>query len=377
MASVVQHVKEEPGLYDDVEMSLGPGKCTNLRIEHTLTTAASILPTTTQQVGHSAHHSSPEGTQDSTNHKSTLDTLPSSIDDIPLPSLHESTAVFDTIWTHFKGFVPNPKAEFTTEFTRLADHQHWDEKERKRRRPAFIEAEFGSYYGRDPKSLANWQELCRVCKVRWVPEEIHNCQEVCLDPLLSSHKDEVKLTIVQALRGVLVNIVNLVNSRRTGEGVIIFPTKRQFIDYTFPDRMYPLNKALGDTLMTALLRPVRQKKYSEQADRELREYKAQQYAHAQQAAANANGIRDGQITVKRGKSPFDERTKALLTPSVTERLESEKVVVKLEPMHDIDSIKDVQQVIPATQSPQPADIPLDSEYCRKRCRTSYTTFISV
>ncbi|KAL6711226.1 hypothetical protein ACN47E_005757 [Coniothyrium glycines] len=158
------------------------------------------------------------------------------IDRILSPSLAESTARFDTIWTHYKGFTPDPTAEFTVEFARLADHQRWDESERKRQRPTFIEAEFSSYFGHDAKSLANWQKLCRVCKVREVPESIQACEET--------------------LKSLLINIVNLVNSRRTGEGVIIFPDRQQFIEYTWPDRIYPLNKALEDSLLTALLQPV-------------------------------------------------------------------------------------------------------------------------
>ena len=74
-----------------------------------------------------------------------------------------------------------------------------------------------------------------------------------------------------------VNIVNLVDSRRNGEGIVIFPTKRQFIDYTWPERTYPLGRAKNNSLMAALLRPVSTKKYSMEADREMEEYKAKGY----------------------------------------------------------------------------------------------------
>lgn len=71
-----------------------------------------------------------------------------------------------------------------------------------------------------------------------------------------------------------MNIVNVVNNRRTGEHILHFPTKRHFIDYTWPDRTYPLNRAKADTLMASLLRPVSQTKYNELADKEYAEYLA-------------------------------------------------------------------------------------------------------
>jgi hypothetical protein len=80
------------------------------------------------------------------------------------------------------------------------------------------------------------------------------------------------LTLLKALRGVLVNIVNLVNNRRSGEPVLIFPTKRQFLDYTCPDRTYPLNKAVENALMITLLRPVNSARWSKKADEEFAEF---------------------------------------------------------------------------------------------------------
>jgi hypothetical protein len=47
-----------------------------------------------------------------------------------------------------------------------------------------------------------------------------------------------------------VNFVTIVNNRRTGESVLTFPTKRQFIDSTYLDRTYPLNRAADNALMT-------------------------------------------------------------------------------------------------------------------------------
>ena len=66
----------------------------------------------------------------------------------------------------------------------------------------------------------------------------------------------------------LVNIVNLVNSRRTGEEVIVFASKLEFIKYTLPDRTYPINLAAGDALMSVLLRPVSRLEYQQKAKAE-------------------------------------------------------------------------------------------------------------
>lgn len=78
--------------------------------------------------------------------------------------------------------------------------------------------------------------------------------------------------LLQALNGVLVNIVNLVNNRRTGEPVLIFPTKRQFLDYTYPDNTYPRIKAVHNALMKTLLRPVASEKWEKTADAEFEEF---------------------------------------------------------------------------------------------------------
>ena len=96
----------------------------------------------------------------------------------PIPLLSESTVVFETTWTRFEGFTPDPKADFLTEFARLAKHQGWDNDDRKYWKPRLLEAEFGSFYGTNEKSLANWQELCRVCKIKRAPNTIKDCKMV-------------------------------------------------------------------------------------------------------------------------------------------------------------------------------------------------------
>jgi hypothetical protein len=74
------------------------------------------------------------------------------------------------------------------------------------------------------------------------------------------------------LKSKLVNIFNVINNHRTGEQILHFPTKRHFIDYTWPNRIYPLHRAKADPLKESLLQPVSQKKYNELADKEYAEY---------------------------------------------------------------------------------------------------------
>ncbi|KAH7400818.1 hypothetical protein DE146DRAFT_755265 [Phaeosphaeria sp. MPI-PUGE-AT-0046c] len=157
-----------------------------------------------------------------------------------------------TLWTHYDGFIPDPDADFLDEFERLANFMGWDTNERKEYRPKFLEAEFESYYGNNSKSLRNWRKLCRVCLIEPVPNSIEDC--------------------TTALKDILVNIVNVVDSRRTGEPIHRFATKRDFIDYTLPHRTYPLDAAKADTLMSCLLKPVKSEKYNALADKEYQEY---------------------------------------------------------------------------------------------------------
>jgi hypothetical protein len=72
--------------------------------------------------------------------------------------------------------------------------------------------------------------------------------ESCAVGALSSN---ILLISSEAIKTVSVNInfVNFVNNRRTGESVLTFQAKRQFIDFTYLDRTYSLNRAADNALM--------------------------------------------------------------------------------------------------------------------------------
>lgn len=176
----------------------------------------------------------------------------------------------ETIWHTHKGFKPDATADFVNEFKRLAGFMGWGKQEQKEQRPEYIDADFSRFYGAFGQTLDDWQTLCRHCKVTPVPPTIDECVSVSGHNWIS-----FAFTLLihpQALKNVLVNIVNLIDNGRNGEPVHVFKLKRTFIDYTWPDRVYPLNCAISNPLMAVLLRPVSHRWYSREADKEFKEY---------------------------------------------------------------------------------------------------------
>ncbi|EON67896.1 hypothetical protein W97_07393 [Coniosporium apollinis CBS 100218] len=120
----------------------------------------------------------------------------------------------------FPDFVPDPTDSLASEFKRLAIHKKW----------AINSAEY-------PTKLENFQRLCVEVGIDPPPPSITQCKK--------------------ALKGVLVNLVNLVDSRRTGEPIKQFDTFKEFRRYTFNGRVFPKNEAKEDTFLKVLLRGFR------------------------------------------------------------------------------------------------------------------------
>jgi hypothetical protein len=176
----------------------------------------------------------------------------------------------ETIWHAHEGFEPDSTANFVDEFKRLAEFMGWDKDEQKHQRPEYVDAEFAKFYGAYGQTLDDWQTMCRRCKVEPIPPTIDECVSVSGHSCIP--RAFTLLIHPQALKNVLVNIVNLIDNGRNGEPIHVFKLKRAFIDYTWPGRTYPLNRAISNPLMATLLRPVSRRWYSREADKEFKEY---------------------------------------------------------------------------------------------------------
>ena len=83
-----------------------------------------------------------------------------------------------TFWHRFTRFEPKIDASFLEQFNRLAIHQNWTKKEKKRRRHEAIEEEFNYLQGTDTSKLARWQDLCCIVGIEDVPASIQQCKKV-------------------------------------------------------------------------------------------------------------------------------------------------------------------------------------------------------
>ncbi|KAJ4322814.1 hypothetical protein N0V94_002195 [Neodidymelliopsis sp. IMI 364377] len=140
------------------------------------------------------------------------------------------------------GITAGPNDDFNSMFNRLAVREGLSKSQRKKRRVEAIAGEIDALYGTDVTKLEKWQELCRDVEIEPIPQSITKCR--------------------QALSKVYVNLVNLINHRRSrGVKLIVFANYRSFHAYTtggkrFGDNIFPKKKAKEEGFIKALLRPL-------------------------------------------------------------------------------------------------------------------------
>ncbi|KAK5936607.1 hypothetical protein PMZ80_011135 [Knufia obscura] len=135
----------------------------------------------------------------------------------------------------FGGFEHDESASLVEEFDRLALHQSWSSKSkryRQEKQKCFAE-EFHRHYGKDTNKLSNWQHLCR---------------EVGIEPQKSITQCK------RMLSKVAVNIVDLVDHRRTGSAVQQFASKARLRRYSITTgKIFSKKNAKEDGYLSALL----------------------------------------------------------------------------------------------------------------------------
>ncbi|KAF2274630.1 uncharacterized protein EI97DRAFT_468529 [Westerdykella ornata] len=143
-------------------------------------------------------------------------------------------------WNQFSGFTPNPYAGVAKEFDRLAEFMGWTGKEFRKRKTEAYEAEFNFHFVHGKSKLETWRELCAEVGVE-SGGSITQCKK--------------------NLKGVLINIVNLLNHRRNPAVTLIkFATFRQFRDSTMRSgNMINREMAKEDGFLRVFLRVLRGK----------------------------------------------------------------------------------------------------------------------
>ncbi|GFP57733.1 hypothetical protein TASIC1_0009007000 [Trichoderma asperellum] len=139
-------------------------------------------------------------------------------------------------------FEYDPQEKSWTAYNRLVDFFGWKTNSKKERkaRDKFKKAlvgRFGQLYGTDENKLEVLQDLCRKVGISPVPSTITTCKK--------------------AISKVHVNIVDFIDSERTGEPVPTFRSLKQFQAYTTKSsKVFPKKEAKQSGLLRYLLRPV-------------------------------------------------------------------------------------------------------------------------
>ncbi|KAM5475406.1 hypothetical protein MauCBS54593_001094 [Microsporum audouinii] len=142
-------------------------------------------------------------------------------------------------YSRFPGFQSNPTASSSDEFTLLARHMGWGKKSKtyKRERASFLASEFATHYGADGTKLQNWQALCLELQIREPIDTITKCRK--------------------ALSKVHVNLVDLIDARRTGKAPTKFPNSQSLREYTLSKgKIFPKAAAKEEGFLKALLRRI-------------------------------------------------------------------------------------------------------------------------
>ncbi|KIM27376.1 hypothetical protein M408DRAFT_330080 [Serendipita vermifera MAFF 305830] len=144
-------------------------------------------------------------------------------------------------WSLFPDFDHDETAPIQEEFVRLSQQQNWDGKDkmkasaRQKEWGKCFRSEFSQHYGQDASSLSGWQSLCNEVGLDPIPQSVEACK--------------------MALKGkVWVNIVDLVDCRRTGTKVKCHETRGHLRHYTkFNKKIFPKVEAKKNGFLTALL----------------------------------------------------------------------------------------------------------------------------
>ncbi|KAH0559522.1 hypothetical protein GP486_003961 [Trichoglossum hirsutum] len=135
-----------------------------------------------------------------------------------------------------EGFAPDPTAPLVVEFKRLARSQGWgkDSNQYKEQRAVCYVAEFEAHYGNKSERLEGWQSLCREVHITPVPTSISKCKK--------------------ELRKVWVNIVDLIDCRRTGQRVTLHSSRNALRKYSKKHgKIFSLKAAKNNGFLAALL----------------------------------------------------------------------------------------------------------------------------
>ncbi|KAH0598160.1 hypothetical protein MHUMG1_04532 [Metarhizium humberi] len=145
-----------------------------------------------------------------------------------------------TFFAAYPDFDYEPTNEVWSEYRRLVKRYGWNTKSQEEKeanasfRIALVE-QFGSIYGTDENKLEALQRLCGKLGIDPIPTSITACKK--------------------AIKRIHVNIVDFVDSERTGEPVRKFGSVGKLAKYTWENgKVFPKKQAKRNSLLRFLLR---------------------------------------------------------------------------------------------------------------------------
>ncbi|KAF1841967.1 uncharacterized protein K460DRAFT_345378 [Cucurbitaria berberidis CBS 394.84] len=146
-----------------------------------------------------------------------------------------STPKASPFWYQFPGFVPIASANFKDEFARLAKHQSWGAKVKRKHQIEALTQESAFHYGTCMEKLDRWQDLCKEVGIEKVPTSITQCKK--------------------ALKSIFVNLFNLIDHRRNPEVQIVhFKSYGAFSRNIRNGNQFPRECAKQDGFIKVLLK---------------------------------------------------------------------------------------------------------------------------
>ncbi|KAH7380085.1 hypothetical protein BKA66DRAFT_420202 [Pyrenochaeta sp. MPI-SDFR-AT-0127] len=151
------------------------------------------------------------------------------------PESASSVPTASPFWYQFPGFQPSPTAPFKKEFARLAKHQGWGTKAKRKRQTEALNAEIAFHHGTCMQKLGRWQELCEEVGIEETPPSITQCKK--------------------ELKSVFVNLFNLIDHRRNPDiDIMQFKSYREFSRNIRAGNTFPRDCAKQDGFISVLLK---------------------------------------------------------------------------------------------------------------------------
>lgn len=136
--------------------------------------------------------------------------------------------------------MPDASAGVGDEFIRLASFMVWKPEGHEYRvyRAQALREQFARHYGHDAGKLEGWQSLCEEVRISVVPNSITQCKK--------------------ALAKINVNLIDLIDSRRTGQPLGLFQSKALLMRYTCQGgkhkKMFPKEDSKENGFLKGLLK---------------------------------------------------------------------------------------------------------------------------